>query len=277
MRTVDARIALVAGALVWGASPARAQQSTEPTQSLEPSTVEPPVAGQVQPSSTMPARAPELVPTSFRRSTTVEAEFGFLALPNAPISDGHRGGSFPLTTIGHGDATPNIGLHFLYRGGPRWAAAASGRFTPFPTVDDEYGAGSGLKRTHERAYFTATLEGRFYLVTKGPLQLYVGGEGGAVVIVDRFRTLGGEQVPAVYGQHAVNLRTEGITLSVLGGINYELSERWLIGTTLRTGAWLLPSKPVCGTLGDCATLRTDAGVVELGLIVGFRSPLGALF
>ncbi len=213
-------------------------------------------------------------PRGFRRSTTVEMELGALVLPNAPISDAHRGGSFPLTTLGRGDATAMVGLHFLYRGGIRWAVGASGRFSPLPTVDEDYGAGSGVRRTHERAYVTATLEGRAYLLNQGPLQLFVGAEGGAVVVADRFRSPDGEQVPAVYGQHVVSIRTEGGTLSLLGGLTYALSDRWVLGATGRSGAWLLPTQPNCGTLGDCATLRTDAAVVELGLTVGFRAPLG---
>ena len=210
----------------------------------------------------------------FRRTTTVELELGALLLPNAPISDAHRGGSFPLTTLGRGDATAMVGLHFLYRGGIRWAVGAAGRFSPLPTVDEDYGAGSGIVRTHERAYVSATLEGRGYLLSEGPLQVYLGAEGGAVVIADRFRSPEGEKVPAVYGQHAVSIRTEGATLSAVGGLTYALSERWVLGATGRTGVWFLPTAPNCGPLGDCATLRTDVGTIELGLTVGFRSQLG---
>lgn len=165
------------------------------------------------------------------------------------------------------------GLHFLYRGGRRWSIGAAGRFSPFPTVDEAYGEGSGLERTHERAYFSATLEGRAYLLSEGPLQAYLGLEGGAVVVADRFRTLGGERLPAVYGEHNVSIRTEGLALSAMAGLNYALSDRWVLGALARSGGWFLPSEPNCTPVGDCATLRTDAGVVELGLTVGFRSPL----
>src|SRR5262245_11392966 len=53
-----------------------------------------------------------------RPHTVAELEAGIIALPNAPISQGQRGGDTPLPfveKIGRGDATMQTGIHVLYR------------------------------------------------------------------------------------------------------------------------------------------------------------------
>lgn len=213
-----------------------------------------------------------------RPHTIAELEAGIIALPNAPISSGQRGGNAPLFQIGKGDATIQTGLHLLYRAGGDFAIGAGLSFAPRPTSDPDYGIGglSGLPRTHSRSYLLIGTEGRYIPFHTRFFEAWVGITAGGVVIADRFSTTATQsrdQVPTILGVREVTIRTEGFAVGVQAGGSYIITDRWVAGVALRIDRWLLPNSPQCSPIGDCATLTGTVAAFETGLTVGYRLPL----
>ncbi len=208
-----------------------------------------------------------------RKHTIAEFELGFIALPNAPISASHKGGDLPLgATIGHGDATASIGMHFLYRGGIDWALGAGALFAPHPTADTTYGGASGLSRTHSRDYLWLGGEGRYIPLHLKTVEAWIGIVVGGVVIADRFTTTT-PAVPSDLGTAQVTVRTEGFALGLQAGGEWEISEHVLLGLALRFDNWILPTGEQCTPIGDCPTLTGPVTEIEFGLRLGYRIPL----
>lgn len=244
----------------------------------------PPPVPAPAPAADPPAQAPANRPTRSasdaalariidRPHTIAELEAGFIALPNAPISAGQRGGNTPLGTIGRGDATSQIGLHVLYRWSRSFAVGAGVLFSPFPTTDDEYGGDRNLPRTHARSYFFMGGEGRYVPLHYKFLEAWVGASVGGVVVADRFTTNSGDQVAPILGTKEVTVRTEGFAFGLQFGGSYYLSENWIAGANFRAYRWVLPEAQRCSSIGDCATLSGTVEALELGLTIGFRLPL----
>ncbi len=208
-----------------------------------------------------------------RPHTVAEIEAGIIALPNAPISAGQRGGNTPFGTIGRGDATIGTGLHVLYRWKREFAAGAGALFAPAPTSDSEYGGLSGLKRTHARSYLFLGGEFRYIPLHVRFVEAWVGASVGAVIVADRYATDEGEKVPSILGQREVTIRTEGFALGPQAGVTYYLSDSWLVGASLKAYRWYLPDHPRCSSIGDCATLTGAVQAVEGAFTLGYRLPL----
>lgn len=209
-----------------------------------------------------------------RPHTVAEIEAGIIALPNAPISAGQRGGDTPLVgRIGRGDATLQTGIHVLYRWNRHFAVGAGAIFAPSPTSDEQYGGLSGLKRTHSRSYMFLGMEGRYIPVHFRVFEPWVGVSSGAVVVADRFTTEVPNQVPTILGTPDVTIRTEGFAIGAQVGGSYYLTENWIAGANLRGYHWILPDTRSCSSIGDCATLAGSVQVFEVGLTVGYRLPL----
>ncbi len=209
-----------------------------------------------------------------RPHTIAELEAGIIALPNAPISPGQRGGDTPLLPkIGRGDATLQTGIHVLYRWSRDYAIGAGAIFAPSPTSDEEAGGLSALPRTHARSYLFLGMEGRYIPVHYKYFEAWVGLSGGAVIIADRFTTDAGDKVPPILGTPDVTIRTEGLAVGAQVGGSYYLSENWIAGATLRGYHWILPDSRQCSPIGDCATLSGSVQAFELGLTIGYRLPL----
>ena len=209
-----------------------------------------------------------------RPHTIAELEAGIIALPNAPISPGQRGGDTPLLPkIGRGDATLQTGIHVLYRWNRHYALGAGAIFAPSPTSDEQYGGLSGLRRTHARSYLFLGMEGRYIPVHYKYFEAWVGLSGGAVIIADRFTTEAGDPVPPILGTRDVTVRTEGLAVGAQAGGSYYLSENWIAGANLRGYHWILPESRQCSPIGDCATLSGSVQAFELGLTIGYRLPL----
>jgi hypothetical protein len=205
--------------------------------------------------------------------TIAEFEVGFMALPNAPISPGQQGGNLPIGTIGRGDATASVGMHFLYRGGLNWALGAGALFAPRPTADTTYGGASGLSRTHSRDYLWLGAEGRYIPLHWKTLDAWVGLAVGGVVVADRYDTNTNLNVPPDLGNSEVTVRTEGFSIGFQLGGEWVVAERLVVGLVGRYDQWLLPSNAQCTPIGDCATLSGPVTELEVGLRLGYRIPL----
>jgi hypothetical protein len=209
-----------------------------------------------------------------RPHTIAEIEAGVIALPNAPISAGQRGGDTPLVgKIGRGDATLQTGLHVLYRWHRNYALGAGALFAPAPTSDDEYGGLGALRRTHSRSYLFLGVDGRYIPLHYKYFEAWVGLSTGAVIIADRFTTESKETVPPILGTPDVTIHTVGLAIGAQAGASYYLSENWIAGLNLRGYHWLLPDTRSCSAIGDCATLSGSVQAFEVGLTIGYRLAL----
>lgn len=272
--------ALLALAAVGAAGTARAQDA--PTSLPPPSPPPPPDANAPPPpvNAPEPASRPTLLVKKEalsriidRPHTIAELEAGIIALPTAPISPGQRGGDTPLGTFGRGDATVQTGIHVLYRWSREFAAGAGALFAPSPTSDNEYGGLRALPRSHSRSYLFLGGEGRYIPVHWSFFEAWVGLSAGGIVVADRFTTDAGDQVPTILGTREVTIRTEGFAFGVQTGASYYLTENWIAGLNLRAYRWILPQKPQCSSIGDCATLSGTIEAFEAGLTIGYRLPL----
>lgn len=208
-----------------------------------------------------------------RPHTVAALELGILALPSAPISPSQRGGDIPvLGTIGRGDATIQMGIHVLLRGGPAWAIGAGFLFAPRPTSDTEYGGLSGLPRTHQRSYLFVGVEGRYLPLRSKNFEGWIGLSGGGVVVADRFYTDVPQTIP-VLGGKGVTMQSEGIAFGIQLGVDWLVSDRLVGGLALRAHRWILPNEPTCSAIGDCTTLLGTTAAFEAGLTFGYRIPL----
>ena len=208
-----------------------------------------------------------------RKHTIAELELGFIALPTAPISQGQSGGNLPLVTIGHGDATASLGMHLLYRGGADWAVGAGALFAPHPTADTTYGGASGLQRTHSRDYLWMGAEGRYIPVHLKTVEAWIGLAAGGVVVADRYDTATAIQVPSDLGTSEVTVRTEGLSIGLQVGGEWDISETVILGTALRFDNWILPASEQCTPIVDCSTLTGPVTEIEFGIRLGYRIPL----
>jgi hypothetical protein len=287
---MDVKRTIFAGAVLASvAAPARVAFAQDAPSSLPPPTPPPPAPTDASPPPPPPAPPPETPePASHptrsvkeaalsriidRPHTIAELEAGIIALPTAPISPGQRGGDTPLGTFGRGDATMQVGIHVLYRWNRELAVGAGALLAPSPTSDDQYGGLRALPRSHSRSYLFLGTEGRYIPVHWDFFEAWVGLSLGGVVVADRFTTETNDQVPAVLGTPEVTIRTEGFAFGIQAGASYYLTENWIAGANLRAYRWILPEKPRCSSIGDCATLSGTVEAFEAGLTIGYRLPL----
>jgi hypothetical protein len=226
-----------------------------------------------------PVEPPPEHPTLLDRPHTVaEFEAGIVALPGAPISAANQGGATPIGRVGSGDATLEIGLHFVYRPAREWAIGAGALFAPRPTNDHNYyGGANTLPRTHSRSYLVLGGEGRYFVLHVRWLEAWVGATAGAVVVSDRYATDSAPAAPSILGTNYVTTSTQGLSLGGQIGADYLITDQWVLGLTFRGDAWFLRNQgknsSQCDALGDCPTLSGTVGAVEIGLGVGYRIPL----
>lgn len=270
---MDVRAAACAAAVVFLAAPAMADPADggRPSPGSAPS--DPTRTPGVRAASTLPAEPEALARVIDRPHTIAELEAGVIALPNAPISPGQRGGDVLIGRIGRGDATIQVGIHVLYRPTRSWVLGAGGLFAPSPTSDTQYGGLASLPRTHARSYFFLGGEARYVPIHYKYFEAWAGVSTGAVIIADRFTTEAGDVVPPILGVPDVTVRTEGFALGLQMGGSYYITENWIAGANLRGYHWMLPDNRQCSSIGDCATLSGSVQVFELGLTMGYRLPL----
>lgn len=206
-----------------------------------------------------------------RPHTIAEIEAGIVALPAATIAEAQSSRDTTFDRIG--DATFQTGLHLLYRWNRSFAAGAGIMFSPFPTSSELYGGVRGLSRTQSRSYFFIGGELRFIPLHYRFFEGWIGASVGGIVVADRFRTNGGDDVAPIVGSKESTVRSEGFAFGAQLGGNYFLSENWIVGANSRIYQWMLPSKARCSSLGDCATLTGAVQALEFGLTIAYRLPL----
>lgn len=217
-----------------------------------------------------------------RPHTEAIVEAGIIALPTAPISQAFQGGQTFIGPVGKGDATLLTGLHLLYRASREWAVGATGMFAPKPTSDPDYPVPgvAGLTRTHSRSYLFLGGEARYSPLHWHGFSGWAGLTAGGIVIADRFTT-NAPAVAAFFGTSSETVSTEGFALGVQIGVDYLITDQWVVGLALRGDQWILPTnnlKPFsqtssCDALGDCPTLAGGVEAFEFGISLGYQLSL----
>ena len=256
--------------LLGGASSARAE---DPGPGVSPGLTSATTSSGGPPRESLPTTL-----TLFDRPHTIaELELGLLTLPTAPISPAQSGGNVPFAQkIFTGDAAAELGLHLLYRATRDFAVGAGASFGPNPSTDSQYVSGAGsLVRTHSRSYLFMGGEARYYALRAKWFEGFVGLNGGAIIVGDRFQT-SGAPVAGVLGTREVTVRTEGFAFGVQAGADYIFTDNLVFGLSARASRWLLPegNDPTqCDAVKDCPTLTGSVAAFELGLTLGYRIPL----
>jgi len=69
----------------------------------------------------------------------------------------------------------------------------------------------------------------------------------------------------------------GFAVGGQAGLDYLISDSFVVGLALRADWWLLPDESVlvssCDAIGDCPTLHGSVAAFEMGVTVGYRIPL----
>jgi len=214
-----------------------------------------------------------------RPHTVAVFEAGILALPSAPISPAFQGGKTPLGPVGKGDATVQTGIHLIFRANRSWSFGAVGAFAPSPTSDPN-DTSSSLKRTHDRSYLFLGGEARYYPLHLRWLDGWIGVQAGGVIVADRYTTQA-PPVPSFLGTTTVTVSTEGFGVGLQAGVDYLITNEWVVGLALRADDWFLPTnreKPFsqessCDALGDCPTLGGSVAAFEFGITLGYQVSL----
>jgi hypothetical protein len=197
-------------------------------------------------------------------------EAGIIALPFAPISQATRGGATPFGAVGTGDSTLLMGLRTLFRLDPSWGLGAGILLGPRPTTEEYALPGTDIERIHSRSYFTVSGELRYFPVRISWVEIWCGVIGGIVTIADRYETANAPRLPKILGTPATTVRTEGLSLGAQIGADGMLTERWTLGVTLRSQAWVLPTTARKNAFGDVATVTGLVAVEEVAVNVGYR-------
>ncbi|HVY27702.1 MAG TPA: hypothetical protein VHB79_14205 [Polyangiaceae bacterium] len=196
-----------------------------------------------------------------RPTGIAEAGFGWLTLPGANVCSS--------SACKGGDTSFELDGWQLYRRNLRLAFGAGFLLGLIPTTDAPQSDPSGIERSHTRKYLT--LEGmlRYYPYVGQSAELWVGLSGGLVVLNDRFQVVDDYDKPLI-GPAGVTIRTEGGTLGLAFGGDYQLSRNWSVGGSLRFGNWFLPHTAAKDPFKDQASLSGRNSVFSLGFNVAYR-------
>jgi hypothetical protein len=216
-----------------------------------------------------------------RPHTVAAVEAGIIALPTAPISPAFQGGNTPFGPVGKGDATVLTGLHLLFRANRDFAFGATAMFAPRPTSDPFNSTTGNVTRTHTRSYLFLGGEARYYPFRLRWLEGWLGAEAGGIVIADRFSTTSAPSAPPILGTPTVTVSTEGFALGMQAGVDYLITDQWVVGLVARADAWFLPSSgekaftqvSACDAVGDCPTVSGTVAAFEFGLTLAYQLAL----
>jgi hypothetical protein len=195
------------------------------------------------------------------------AEFGvgLLALPGAEVC-------VERTEAGcsKGDQTLAVSAWPLFRFG-RFVLGAGVVVGLTPTTDAPRNDPPEIPRDHKRSYFTVEAASRYYIPLTESLEGFVGLNAGLVVVNDTFSSDKAVSDFALIGPQGATLLTEGATIGVGAGLNYKITDNWVLGGSLKLSSWFLPREPDSTVFGDEASLNGRITTVELGLSVAYRS------
>jgi hypothetical protein len=199
--------------------------------------------------------------------TLAELGVGLLSLPAASVC---------LTAIPCTKGDTSIELNFwqMYRANRLFAVGAGATVAIKPTNDKQTTDMAGT-RDHSRSYFLVEAQARYYAIHTKPFEAWVGGTVGGIVLSDRYSidSSGPPLTIAIIGPRASTLRTEGLSLGALVGLQWTIAPNWALGGNIRYLRWFLPHTPATTVFLDRATLTDQQSAVDLGISATYRIAL----
>jgi hypothetical protein len=199
--------------------------------------------------------------------TLAQLGVGLLSLPSASVC---------LTgiTCTKGDTAIEVNFWQMYRANRYFAVGAGASFALKPTTDKPASEMGGT-RNHSRSYFLVEAQARYYAIHTLPFEAWVGGTIGGVVLSDRYSIdAGGPPLTiAIIGPRASTLRTEGLSIGGLLGIQWTIAPNWGFGGSIRYLRWFLPHTPATTVFLDRATLTDQQSAVDIGISCTYRIAL----
>jgi hypothetical protein len=212
-------------------------------------------------------RSARLAPVLDQPYTLAQLGFGLLSLPAASVC---------LTgiTCTKGDTSIEANFWQMYRANHLFAVGAGATVALKPTTDKP-AAEMGGTRNHSRSYFLVEAQARYYAVHTLPFEAWVGATVGGIVLSDRYSidSSGPPITIAIIGPRASTLRTEGLSLGGLIGLQWAVATNWAVGTSIRYLRWFLPHTPATTVFLDRATLTDQQSAVDLGISCTYRIAL----
>jgi hypothetical protein len=218
--------------------------------------------------TTMTARRAYAARLKDQPYTTVEVGTGLLALPAATVCPN-------LTTqCSTGEISFGVGIRNLYQFGPFGVGAGIIWGTTLRS-DDARGS-DDLLREHARRYFLVEGLFRYSLLQSEEAEAWVGGGLGLVTIRDVWTVDSDRSPPSdtqFVGPDALDIRTEGLTVSAAGGGSWYFADNFSLGGLLRYGNWVLPFEPETSPLGDVASLSGRVDMIDFQITAAYRLAL----
>jgi hypothetical protein len=198
--------------------------------------------------------------------TLAQLGVGLLSLPSASVC---------LTgiTCTKGDTSIEANFWQMYRANRLFAVGAGATVALKPTTDKPAAAMGGT-RNHSRSYFLVEAQARYYAIHTLPFEAWIGATVGGIVLSDRYSIDAGPPVTiAIIGPRASTLRTEGLSVGALLGLQWSIAPNWAFGGTIRYLRWFLPHTPATTVFLDRATLTDQQSAVDIGISCTYRIAL----
>jgi hypothetical protein len=200
--------------------------------------------------------------------TLISVNLGLLSLPAADVCPRSR------TSCEKGETSVSFGVYNQYRFGKfglgasvNWAASLVAGVAP--GVPE-------LEREHDRSYFLVEGQARYYGIRAGRWEWWGGVTLGGVVIKDAWSVISDREPYAgiaFVGPKSAMISTEGLAAGLAIGGEWNVTQNWYFGTTLRYAKWLLPTTARQAPTTDSASLSGNVDVLDFGLLVAYRIAL----
>lgn len=209
-----------------------------------------------------------------RPYTMAELNTGFLALPAArvyfkPVDECRSAGD-----CGRGEYSLAIGFDNLYRF-QSFAVGAGIQWATTVRSDPALGAAE-LAREHSRRYFLVNAQARYYFIRLQSWDFWAGAVVGGVVVNDSWSVKLDREPYAdtdLIGPRASTLGTEGLSIGLGAGSEWNFASNWSFGTKLLYSNWIFPQRPERSPTLDVASLSGRVDVFTVGFTLAYRIAL----
>jgi len=200
--------------------------------------------------------------------TLVSVNVGLLSLPAADVCPRSR------TSCEKGETSVSFGVYNQYRFG-KFGLGASVNYAASLVAGAAPGA-PDLEREHDRSYFLVEGQARYYGIRAGRWEWWGGVTLGGVIIKDAWSVISDREPyadTAFVGPKSAMISTEGLAAGLAIGGEWNVTQNWYLGTTLRYAKWLLPTNARQAPTTDSASLSGNVDVLDFGLLVAYRIAL----
>ena len=203
--------------------------------------------------------------------TAAEANTGFLLLPGAQVCPQSANGA----TCKRGEFSFAAGLQNMYRFGAFGFGA--GLQWAHTLRSDAANGDPSLQREHSRSYFLVEALGRYYFLRSKSWDFWAGATVGLVVLNDSWTAIadrnGSYEQTAKIGPQANTLGTEGLTLGLGLGAEWNFLTNWSFGPMLHYSNWFLPDRRQMTPTVDVASLAGRLDIIDVAIRITYRISL----